>query len=108
MEQDDVPLETFWGTLSNYADAVDPTRVVTTRSFGSDVGRLVAAYPRVGSSTEVVPGTVVVATLDHARGARARHLIVANLAEGSFPTREAVESSHPTTRGDRAWRTPER
>jgi RecB family exonuclease len=37
------------------------------------------------------PGTVVVTTVDRARGSRARFVVLANLAEGTFPTRAAVE-----------------
>lgn len=36
------------------------------------------------------PGSVLLATVDEADGLRARHILLANLAEGTFPAREAV------------------
>jgi ATP-dependent helicase/nuclease subunit B len=38
------------------------------------------------------PGAVCVATVDEVAGARAAHVILADLAEGSFPSRESVEA----------------
>ena len=50
----------------------------------------------VGESSEandrIAPGSLVMATVDGAAGARARHIVLANLAEGTFPSRAAVES----------------
>jgi RecB family exonuclease len=37
------------------------------------------------------PGSIRLTTVDQAAGARARHVILADLAEGMFPAREAVE-----------------
>jgi RecB family exonuclease len=39
----------------------------------------------------VAPGSILVTTVDQAEGARARHVILAGLGEGTFPARAAVE-----------------
>ena len=45
------------------------------------------AVPAAGPA----PGSVRLATIDQAAGARARHVILADLEEGTFPARHAVE-----------------
>jgi RecB family exonuclease len=57
--------------------------------------RFVAAVEAVAGDPgetvdEPLPGAVALATVERAAGARARYVVLANLAEGTFPTRAAV------------------
>src|SRR5262249_44753556 len=76
--------------------------VIPFAAFAEVVERLVAGL-RVREAL-VTPGTVCVATPDEATGARVRFVIMANLVEGTFPTREAVEEADRAGGPSRAYR----
>jgi RecB family exonuclease len=87
-------LETLWEALADQAAVLEGLRkseeVVSFEVFADEVSSLVHAINLV--EEPVPPGTVVFATLDEAAGARARFVFLVNLSEGTFPSREAVES----------------
>ena len=90
----DHPLERFWNALDDQAAVFDVAgggRPVPLGAFVEAVERLTGDHREV--EMVVTPGTVRVATIDQAVGAGARFVVLANLAEGTFPTREAVESA---------------
>ncbi len=87
-------LERLGNALDDQAavfDAINHGQAVPFREFVSAVESLVRDDHEV--ATEIRPGTVCVATVDRAAGARMPYVILANLSEGTFPTREAVESA---------------
>lgn len=86
----DEALERFWNALEDHAAVVGADgRVVTLAAFVDGVESLVGDHCEW--RTDIPPGSVVMATVDQAAGARARFVVLANLAEGTFPTRESVE-----------------
>jgi len=85
-------LERFWNALDDQAavyEALGGTRTVQARAFAEAVEALATDHREV--ETRVTPGTVCVMTVDQAVGARTRFVVLANLAEGTFPTRDAIE-----------------
>jgi RecB family exonuclease len=88
-------LERFWDALEDHASVLDGLGR-GSRSMSSEV--FIGAVDAIASEVvwedrAIDPGSVVVTTLDRAKGARARHILLVNLAEGTFPSRESVESS---------------
>jgi CRISPR/Cas system-associated exonuclease Cas4 (RecB family) len=59
------------------------------KAFTSEVEAMVGDLTM--PAPDVPPGTIRMAEVDDMAGARADHLILANLAEGTFPTREAID-----------------
>jgi ATP-dependent helicase/nuclease subunit B len=57
--------------------------------FAREVEALVRDVP--ASAPAAPAGVVRVATVEEAEGVRARHVLLANLAEGTFPAREALD-----------------
>lgn len=95
-EGDDA-LERLWNALDDHAAVLEGAArgaIARPGPFADYLGaveRLVEDYRE--PETSLSPGTVTLSTVDQAAGARAGHVILANLAEGTFPTREAVESA---------------
>ena len=90
----DPGLERFWDALDDYAavrDAARPGADVSFEAFAGAIDGLVVASG--GDEPAHRPGTVAVATVNEATGARGRCVVLANLAEGTFPAREAVEGA---------------
>jgi RecB family exonuclease len=67
-----------------------PERPISWAEFSREVGRIIAETPLDGPAAPAT-GCVRLATVDDARGACAKFILLADLAEGSFPAREAVE-----------------
>lgn len=95
--------------LERLADALADVAHVAENAGAPRVDRegYVAAVERVihehveEDDAPARPGTVVVATLDRAAGARASVVILTNLVEGTFPTREAVAADDDPERPGR-------
>lgn len=88
--------------LDEHGAALDgskrPGRTWTWPAFVAEVDRVARELER---PTLTVPiGAVRFATVDEAEGARARHVILAGLAEGTFPAREAILPDRATEAGD--------
>jgi CRISPR/Cas system-associated exonuclease Cas4 (RecB family) len=86
--------------LDAFLNALDDHGAVLDRLGAGDRARSWAAFVReaVAMAGEVAPpapldpeGAVRMAAVDDAVGARASHVVLANLGEGSFPTREAID-----------------
>jgi ATP-dependent helicase/nuclease subunit B len=89
----DAALERFLDALDDQAELLDRgerTGPVGFATFVSDAEHL--ARDEAEDEERIGSGTVVVSTLDRAAGARARYIVLANLEEGSFPSRAAIES----------------
>ena len=103
-ESGDVALETFWNALNDHA-AVAEVSGVGIQEYRDVVRVISELVAEIGiESTNVKPGTVVFTTVENAAGARASHVILANLSEGTFPTKSVVEgpedSNDPSRVGD--------
>jgi hypothetical protein len=89
-------LDQLRDALEERGDLVDrlrrdePDRPMTWAEFAREVGRIVAETPLDGPFAPGV-GCVRLAFVDEARGVRAKFILLADLAEGAFPAREAVE-----------------
>ncbi len=93
-DADDIGLEALWAALDEQGDVLESLGVGheswSWGAFTAEVEALVSdlaivARPRAS-------GTVRLATLNDAEGATADHVILANLVEKSFPSREAVSA----------------
>jgi hypothetical protein len=91
----DHALERLWDALDDHAAVIEAAdrrgRAVPFAAFVKAVEDLAGDHRELVA--DVAPGTVCMATVDQSAGARARFVILANLAEGTFPTRDAVESA---------------
>lgn len=101
----DGALEPLWDALADYGGVLDraavaanPTRVggriMPFRQFVRKVEGLVGDLH--SAEAGVRPGSVVMTTVDRSAGVDARDVFLVNLAEGVFPTREAVEAADPS------------
>jgi ATP-dependent helicase/nuclease subunit B len=86
-------LESVWLALEDHGDVLEGLgrgrEVMPLRAFAADLDALVAELSF--ESESLSPGAVVMTTVDDAAGVRARCVLLINLSEGTFPTREAVE-----------------
>lgn len=102
-------LDPLWEALEDHSDALDRMgrgeRVWSWERFAAEIDAMASevAVPREGPKS----GSVRLATIDQAAGARAKHVILADLEEGTFPARNAVEpylALGPADQPDRAAR----
>jgi RecB family exonuclease len=96
----DTALERLWAALDDQMAVMEATAgkddVIAFSEFFEAVERLVGGlYER---PEVITPGVVCCTTVEGAAGARGRFVILANLVEGSFPTRESVENADPEAR----------
>lgn len=85
-------LEALWDALDDRADMIERLeRGDEAWSWTAFTVELQAILGEIEIVAAATPGAIRLATLDQAEGARASHLILADLAEGTFPAREAVE-----------------
>ena len=86
-------LDAMFEALNDHAEVLDGlgqgTRSRPWSAFVGEVGAIARDLP--GPSPASDPGGVAVLGVDEARGARAAHVVLANLAEGTFPSRSAVD-----------------
>jgi ATP-dependent helicase/nuclease subunit B len=97
----DDALERLFNALDDHAAVVEaarPGRALAFTGFARAVESLINDLREPESP--LAPGTVAVATVDQAAGARAKTIVLANLAEGTFPTRESVESAEDSGEPD--------
>ena len=89
------PLDILWEALEDQAVVLEGLgrggRSMSFEAFASELDAIVSEV--AWEDRLISSGSVVVTTVDRARGARARHILLVNLAEGTFPSRESVESS---------------
>jgi RecB family exonuclease len=94
LDRDDSALQRFWNALDDFGWVVDGAgengHPMPLSAFAAEVERLVAGLRE--REVRVRPGTVCLATVDVSAGARARYVLLANLGEGCFPTRQAVQA----------------
>jgi ATP-dependent helicase/nuclease subunit B len=87
------PLDTLWDFLDDYALVLDRLgrgfELVAWSDFVEEVDAIVAETPI--DPTMSAWGSVRVTTVGRASGARANHIILADLVEGSFPERGSIE-----------------
>ena len=87
-------IEALWCALDDHGAAIQglsrKERTWTWKAFADEVDAL--AGDLTIPAPAALPGTVRLATVDDLAGARARHIVLANLGEGTFPVRAAVES----------------
>lgn len=91
---DDEALDALWAALDDHGAVLEDLgwgrRTWSWPDFVQEVeamvGDLSIPAPDAGG------GRVRLATIDEVAGARAEHILVGNLAEGTFPVREAVEA----------------
>jgi hypothetical protein len=90
----DPALASLWGALDDHGWVLDDLgraqQPWSWADFTQEVEALVGDLPIDGQ--HVGGATVRLAALDDVAGARAAHVILGNLAEGTFPVREAVEA----------------
>ena len=86
------PLDALWDALDDQTDMLDrlgrANEPWTWASFTAEVAAIVG---EIESMPAASPGAVRFTTIDRAEGMRAGHVMLADLAEGTFPDREAVE-----------------
>jgi ATP-dependent helicase/nuclease subunit B len=86
-------LDPLWDALDDQADMLERLgrgeQSWTWADFAAEIDAIVFEA-RVPPPVPA-PGSILLATVDQAEGARASHLILADLAEGTFPARAAVE-----------------
>lgn len=102
--QGDDALERLWNALDDHGAAIEGAgRELFARPWPFP------AFVRACESlieedrepeTTLTPGTVALATVDQAAGARAGYVVLANLAEGTFPTRDAVDAADDSGESD--------
>ena len=86
-------LDPLWDALDDQADVLERlgrgSEVWSWSDFTAEIEAIVfeAGVPL----TPPEPGSILVTTVDQVEGARARHVILAALNEGTFPARAAVE-----------------
>ncbi len=85
-------LETLWDALDDRAEVRDRlgrgAEATTWANFVEELTDVAAEVPRPRSAAP--PGSIRTAAVDEADGARAPHVLVVGLTEGSFPRRDAV------------------
>lgn len=85
-------LDVLWDALDDQADMLDRLgrgdESWSWEQFTAEVGAILDGIEIEPAPT---PGSVRLTTVERAEGARAELVILANLEEGSFPAREAVE-----------------
>jgi RecB family exonuclease len=88
----DSVFDPLWEGLEDQADILDQLgrgeEPWSWSEFTAEIDAIVAEASVPPSAT--APGSVRVATVDQTAGARAQYVILAGLAEGKFPAREAV------------------
>ncbi|MGE3820881.1 MAG: PD-(D/E)XK nuclease family protein, partial [Isosphaeraceae bacterium] len=88
----DAPLDLLWNALDDHAATLDElgkgSRSLDLNSFAHAFSTMTDDL--VLDDGPIPPGSIVFATVDDARGARGRLVLLANLVEGTFPTPEAV------------------
>ena len=103
-ENVDRGLERFWNALDDQAavfETAEASRLVPFREFVKVVEALAQEHGEI--ETQGAGGTICVATIEEATGARGRFVVLANLSEGTFPTREALESADDPATVGRAY-----
>jgi len=85
----DEALERLWNALDDHAAVLGGGRVVSGKAFADALDALAAEVADEDDAPHA-PGTIAVATVQQAAGARARVVVLANLGEGTFPTRDAA------------------
>ncbi|HEX8199619.1 MAG TPA: PD-(D/E)XK nuclease family protein, partial [Isosphaeraceae bacterium] len=85
-------LEHLAGALDDHGAVLDGLGLAERAWSWAEFAREVEALVREVTlpASPVPPGSVLLATVDEADGLRARHVLLADLAEGTFPAREAV------------------
>ena len=93
MDASQCRLDPLWDALDDQTDILDRLgrgeEVWIWSDFTVEVDAIV--FETYIPPPAPTPGSVLVTSVDNAEGARARHLILAGLAEGTFPARAAVE-----------------
>ena len=90
----DVGLDALWAALDDHGAVLEDLGWGQRLWAWADFTREVEALVRdLEIPPQGLPGSVVrLAAIDDVAGARAGHIVVGNLAEGTFPVREAVEA----------------
>jgi RecB family exonuclease len=85
-------LEPLWDALDDQSDILHRLgRGNEPRSWAATIAEVEAQVHDLPTRHgPAAPGSIRLATVDEAEGARADHVILADLAEGSFPARSAV------------------
>jgi RecB family exonuclease len=85
-------LDTLWDALDDQADMLDRlARSEAPWTWAEFTTEVDAILGDLIVPTAPAPGSIRLATVDQAEGARADHVMLAGLTEGTFPAREAVE-----------------
>ena len=89
----DIALETFWNALNDHAAVAVGSNagIQEYHDVVKSVRELVAEIAI--ETSDVASGAVVFTTVENAAGARASHVILANLSEGTFPTKNVVKGA---------------
>ncbi|MGC8639054.1 MAG: PD-(D/E)XK nuclease family protein [Isosphaeraceae bacterium] len=85
-------LEALWDALDDQTDMLE--RLDRDRepwSWAAFTGEVETILGEIEIAPSAAPGAIRLATVDQVEGARAGVVILADLAEGTFPAREAVE-----------------
>ena len=86
-------LDDFWDALENYASLAEEVAAESV-AFSDVLAAFEGLAGEVGRDRRPpVSGSIVVTTPDQAAGAEARWVFLTDLAEGTFPTRDAVEQA---------------
>jgi RecB family exonuclease len=95
-------LEPFWEALDEQSDVLERLgKGETDWSWASAIAEVEAILNELPvRPAKAAPGSVRLTTVDLADGARAEHVILADLVEGSFPARSAVRSFLALRPGD--------
>lgn len=92
LDRGDPALQHLGHALDDHGEILDRLHqggtLWTWPEFVEEVNAIVKACPVAPS--EIPSGVVRVATVDQVDGLRARHVLLANLGEGAFPSRDAV------------------
>ena len=109
---DDDALDHLWNALDDHGAVPDRLRQgdrsFTWPAFAREVEGLVRDLEVPAPQISARGPAVRLTTVDSAGGLRANHVILANLGEGTFPTRESVDpSSNPLPPGEGARRAGE-
>ena len=115
---DDDALDHLWNALDDHGAVLDGLRQgdrsFSWPAFAREVEGLVRDLEVPAPRVSTRGAAVRLATVDSVEGLRANHVILANLGEGTFPTRESVDpdreserESHPLPPGEGARRAGE-
>lgn len=89
----DEPLERLFDAVADHVAVREGAGENGSRPFAEFVAAVeTLAGEASESDDDVAAGTVVMTTVDNAAGARARYIVLANLAEGTFPSRAAADN----------------